>query len=47
MKYYFFSNFIFVIAIVIIFIAAWFIRQIFTEKNTSKDNPIIAKDIKS
>ena len=32
MKYYFFGNFIFVIAIVIIFIATWFIRQIFTEK---------------
>jgi len=32
MKYYFFSNFISAVAVVIIFIAAWFIRQIFTEK---------------
>ena len=32
MKYYFFGNFISVIVIVIVFIAAWFIRQIFTEK---------------
>ena len=32
MKYYYFGNFISAIVIVIVFIAAWFIRQIFTEK---------------
>jgi len=32
MKYYFFGNFISAITIVAISIAAWFIKQMFTEK---------------